>query len=97
MLGSTMMHYKGYSGQMTYDDKAKVFHGEVIGLKNLITFRGKSVEELEKSFKESINFYLEWCKSERVQPEKAFWGMSLLELLQSFMQKFPINVGIIFG
>ena len=26
-----MMKYKGYFGEVTYDDKAKIFHGEVIG------------------------------------------------------------------
>lgn len=37
-----MMKYKGYVGEVTYDDKAKLFHGEVIGLKDIITFPCKS-------------------------------------------------------
>jgi predicted HicB family RNase H-like nuclease len=54
--------YKGYRGQVEYDDQAKIFHGEVIGLKDIITFQGSSVEELETAFKESIDDYLRWCK-----------------------------------
>jgi predicted HicB family RNase H-like nuclease len=69
-----MMTYKGYIGQITYDDEAKLFHGEVIGLKDLITFRGKSVEELEKSLQESVDFYIAWCKKEGTEPEKSFSG-----------------------
>ncbi len=33
-----MMKYKGYIGHVEYDDKAKIFHGEVVGLKDIITF-----------------------------------------------------------
>lgn len=69
-----MMKYKGYQGEITYDADAKIFHGEVIGLKDVITFQGASVKELEKAFKDSINDYLEWCKERQEAPEKAFSG-----------------------
>lgn len=54
------MKYKGYIGHVEYDDEAKVFHGEVIGLRDVITFQGKEVGELEKAFKESVDDYLSW-------------------------------------
>ncbi|SRR5260221_2460943 len=64
------MEYKGYLGKITYDDEAKIFHGEVIGLKDIITFQGKSVNELKKAFQDSINDYLAWYKERGEQPEK---------------------------
>lgn len=54
------MKYKGYIGHFEYDDEAKLFHGEVLGLKDVITFQGCSVEELEEAFKESVDDYLAW-------------------------------------
>jgi len=57
------MKYKGYIGHIEYDDKAKIFHGEVIGLKDVITFQGSSVEELEEAFKGSVEDYLGWSKT----------------------------------
>ena len=69
-----MMNYKEYLGQITYDDKAKLFHGEVIGLKDVITFQGTSVKNLEKAFKDSIDDYLAWCKERGEQPQKMFSG-----------------------
>ena len=69
-----MMKYKGYLGEVTYDADAKIFHGEVIGLKDVITFQGKTVNELEKAFKGSINDYLAWCKERGEEPEKTFSG-----------------------
>lgn len=69
-----MMKYKGYQGEVTYDAEAKIFHGEVVGLKDVITFQGASVKELEKAFKDSIDDYISWCKERGEQPEKAFSG-----------------------
>ena len=68
------MKYKGYIGHVEYDDEAKIFHGEVVGLKDIITFQGSSVEELEEAFKDSVDDYLAWCKKRREKPEKTFSG-----------------------
>ena len=68
------MKYKGYFGDITYDDEAKIFHGEVIGLKDIITFQGKSIDELKKAFQDSINDYLVWCDERGEQPEKTYSG-----------------------
>jgi len=51
------MKYKGYSGVVEFDDDANLFHGEVVGLKDVITFQGESVSELETAMAESIDFY----------------------------------------
>lgn len=69
-----MMKYKGYFGEVTYDDEARIFHGEVIGLKDVITFQGTTVQELEAAFKDSIDDYLAWCKQRGEAPEKSFSG-----------------------
>lgn len=69
-----MMKYKGYIGHVEYDDDAKIFHGEVIGLSDVITFQGKSVDELNCAFRDSIDDYLNWCKERGEKPEKTFSG-----------------------
>ena len=68
------MKYKGYIGHVIYDEHAKIFHGDVIGLKDVITFQGKSVEELEQAFKDSIDDYLEFCLKRGEKPDKTFSG-----------------------
>lgn len=69
-----MMKYKGYIGHVEYDNEAKIFHGEVVGLSDIITFQGKSVDELEKAFRDSVDDYLTWCKQRDEKPEKTFSG-----------------------
>lgn len=74
------MNYKGYHGQVTYDEDAKIFHGEVVGLRDVITFQGTSVDELEQAFKDSIDEYLDFCAELGRSPEKPFSGKLMLRL-----------------
>ena len=69
-----MMEYKGYLGAVEYDAQAKIFHGDIINTRDVITFQGTTVKEIERSFKESINDYVAWCKEEGVEPEKPYSG-----------------------
>ncbi|MDR3019478.1 MAG: type II toxin-antitoxin system HicB family antitoxin [Treponema sp.] len=73
-----MMNYKGYNGKTEYDDEAGVFHGEVIGLRDVVTFRGTSVKELQKSFKESIDDYLAFCERMGKTPDVPASGKLIL-------------------
>lgn len=68
------MTYKGYTGVVEFDEDARIFHGEVIGLCDVITFQGTSVDDLEKAMVESVDFYLEWCKERNKDPDKPFSG-----------------------
>ncbi len=56
------MKYKGYTAYYQYDAKVKILHGEVVGIKDIITFQGRNMDELENAFKGSVDDYLNWCK-----------------------------------
>jgi len=75
-----MMEYKGYVGIVEYDDKAKLFHGDVSNTRDVITFQGKSVDEIEKAFQESIDDYISWCEKDGINPEKPYSGKFNLRL-----------------
>jgi predicted HicB family RNase H-like nuclease len=75
-----MLNYKGYHGHVDFDEEAGLFHGEVIDLRDVITFQGKSVAELEQAFRDSIDDYLEFCKQEEVEPDRPFSGRLMLRL-----------------
>ena len=86
-----MLKYKGYSGDVEYDDEAKIFHGEVLDTKDVITFRGKSVTEIEKSFRESIDDYLEFCKERGEEPDKPFSGKFVLRIPSELHHRIYLN------
>ena len=56
-----MMKHKGYRGVVTFDDDAGIFHGEVVGIRDVVTFQGKSAAQLTKAFKDSVDEYLAFC------------------------------------
>jgi predicted HicB family RNase H-like nuclease len=86
-----MLKYKGYTGRAEYDDEARIFHGEVLDLMDVITFQGENVEELEKAFRESIDDYLEFCEEKREEPDKSFSGRLMLRLPRSLHRKVHVN------
>lgn len=75
-----MLSYKGYTGHVEFDDEAGVFHGEVLDLRDVVTFQGRSVDELEHAFKESVDDYLEFCGERGEEPDKPFSGKLMLRL-----------------
>lgn len=69
-----MMEYKGYIGKVEFDDEAGIFHGEVINLRDVITFQGESVQALRQAFRDSVEDYLAFCAERNEEPEKPFSG-----------------------
>ncbi|MGC1401474.1 MAG: type II toxin-antitoxin system HicB family antitoxin [Thermodesulfobacteriota bacterium] len=85
-----MMEYKGYIGHVEFDDNAEIFHGEVINTRDVITFQGKTVKEIKKAFRDSIEDYLEYCAKLGQQPEKPFTGKFLLRIPPDLHRKIYV-------
>ncbi len=72
---NNIMKYKGYWAKVQYSDEDECFWGEIEGLKDTsITFEGDTVKELKKDFKDTIDFYLDNCKLDGIEPEKQAKG-----------------------
>lgn len=82
-----MIKYKGYYGKVEYDTEAKMFRGEVVGIRTVLTFQGATVRELEKAFRNLIDDYLGSCKKRGKQPEKPFSGKLNLRMKQELHAK----------
>jgi len=79
-----MLIYKSYMGHVEFDDDADIFHGEVINTRDVITFQGKTVAEIKKAFRESVDDYLAFCKERNEEPEKPFSGKFNLRIDADF-------------
>jgi predicted HicB family RNase H-like nuclease len=73
-----VMTYKGYEAPVPYDEDAEIFHGEVINLRDVITFQGSSVKELKKAFADSVEYYIAFCKERGEEPEKPYSGQFVI-------------------
>ncbi|CAN5370428.1 type II toxin-antitoxin system HicB family antitoxin [soil metagenome] len=86
-----MLNYKGYHGKVEFDEEAGIFHGEVVDLRDVITFQGKSVDELEQNFQDSIDDYLEFCQERDEEPDKSFSGRLMLRLPTEIHRKVYVR------
>ena len=74
------MEYKGYLGKVEIDDEACILHGEIINIRDVITFEGQNVAELQQAFRDSVEDYLEFCAQRGENPEKPFSGKFVVRL-----------------
>ena len=68
------MEYKGYFAKVEFIDDDNIFHGEIINLRDVITFEGETVKELKQAFIDSVDDYLDFCKQRGEDPEKPYSG-----------------------
>ena len=69
------LKYKGYSGTVEYSEEDECLFGKVIGMnKDVISYEGKTIEELKADFESGIEIYLESCKERGINPQKPFSG-----------------------
>ena len=75
-----MMEYKGYIGKVEIDEEAGILYGEVINVRDVITFEGESVDEIQQAFRESVDDYLDFCAQRAEPPEKPFSGKFVVRM-----------------
>jgi predicted HicB family RNase H-like nuclease len=75
-----MMEYKGYLARVEFDDEANLFHGEVINIRDVVTFQGQSVDGLRQAFEDSVEDYLAFCAERGEEPNRPFSGQLTVRL-----------------
>ncbi|MDC6367224.1 MULTISPECIES: type II toxin-antitoxin system HicB family antitoxin [Flavobacteriaceae] len=68
------LNHNGYIGSVEYSSTDGVLYGSIIGIDDLVSYEGESVKELESSFKEALEDYLETCKEIGKNPDKYYKG-----------------------
>lgn len=54
-----VLKYKGFIGSVQFAAQERVFFGKVEGVKNMITFEGATVDELEEGFQYAVDKHIE--------------------------------------
>jgi predicted HicB family RNase H-like nuclease len=71
---SNILNYNGYIGSVEYSSEDRIFFGKVELVTDVVTFEGSTPDELENSFREAVDGYIELCKEVGKEPQKAFKG-----------------------
>jgi predicted HicB family RNase H-like nuclease len=85
------MEYNGYVAKVEFDDEADIFFGEVINLRDVITFQGESVAELKHAFQDSVEDYLAFCAERGETPEKPYSGKFSVRMDPELHRKITIK------
>jgi predicted HicB family RNase H-like nuclease len=68
------LRYKDFIGTVHFSTVDEVFYGKLEGINDLVTFEGKTVNQLKKSFKGAVEDYLSLCESAGKEVFKSFKG-----------------------
>jgi len=68
------IRYKGYIGTIEYDEDLEMFHGRIANTRDVVSFYGKSVDELKMEMRNSVVEYIAFCKEKGIKPSKAYSG-----------------------
>ena len=68
------MEYKGYVGTVEFSEQDAVLFGKVMGIRALISYEGESGKALLADFHSAVDEYLELCREQGIEPERAYKG-----------------------
>ncbi len=83
--------YKNYTGSIEYSKEDGLLYGKVLGIKGLISFEGKTGEDLEVDFISAIDEYLSDCKESGLNPEKPFKGSFNVRISSKLHQRAALQ------
>ena len=74
------MEHMGYTARVEFDEVDRVFVGHLVGIKDIVGFHGKTVDELEAAFEESVESYIAINKERGRSPQKPYSGRLMLRV-----------------
>jgi predicted HicB family RNase H-like nuclease len=85
------LEYNEFHGTVNYSNEDAAFYGKIVGINDLVTFEGTSVKELQKSFKEAVEDYIEICKAKKKPVQKSMKGSFNVRITPELHQKAAIT------
>ncbi len=88
-MSGTMQH-RDYDGSVAYSAEDKMLHGRVLGIRDMISYGGTTVRQLEKNFRDAVDEYLAMCEETGKTPDTPFKGSFNVRLSQELHQRAAI-------
>lgn len=91
------LEYKGYTGTVAYSAADDCLWGRVLGIRDVISYEGQSIDELRRDFQEMIDCYLEDCAAGGKTPDKPFCGSFTINIepeLQARLEQEAMEAGL---
>ena len=69
------LKHKNYFGSVEFSADDNILYGQIIGINDLVTYEAESVDKLKEVFIDSVEDYLQTCKSLDKEPNKFYKGV----------------------
>ncbi|WP_080405459.1 type II toxin-antitoxin system HicB family antitoxin [Burkholderia ubonensis] len=69
-----IFEHKGYAGSIDFSLEDNTLHGRILFINDLVNYEGTDLSELRRAFIDAVEFYLETCAEEGVEPDKPCSG-----------------------
>jgi predicted HicB family RNase H-like nuclease len=86
--------YKGFIGSVHFASEDRVFYGKVEGINDLISFEGRTVDELEEGFKYMVDEHIKDCKKSHLPLEKSYKGNLNIRLAPELHKRAVHNAAL---
>ena len=70
-----VMSYLEFQGTTEMSMEDNCLFGRILHIDDVITYEANSPQELRKAFEESVDDYLDFCKTQNVNPNKPYKGV----------------------
>lgn len=89
MNDGNIIEYKGYIGSVEFSEEDSLFHGRVLGIRSMITYEGRTTDELAEDFRGAVDDYLIICEAEGIAPERSCAGQ--LKISPDLHKQLEVN------
>jgi len=77
---NNQLSYRGYTAKVAVDTDVRILRGQVIDIKDTITFEGDNLDSATKDFHRAIDEYLAFCQELGQNPDQPFSGKFVLRI-----------------
>ena len=74
------LSYKGFTAGIEFSADDNIFFGRLLGTTDIVAFHGESVQELQDSMRETVDFHIEVCEKIGKKTRKSYSGKVLFRL-----------------
>jgi len=82
-----VIKYKDHIGSVRFSSEDRVFYGKIEGIDDLVTFEGRSVDELVSAFREAVDDYAVLCETAGKIMQKSYKGSFNIRIDPELHQK----------
>jgi predicted HicB family RNase H-like nuclease len=66
--------YRGYHGSIECSVEDNCLYGQLLFVRDLVTYEAKDVAALKQAFEQTVDYYLDKCAREGLTPDKPLDG-----------------------